>query len=52
MKNTKVKSKMRLIITTEQFKRLIDNVLSEQVLRNNKKLIKSITNANKWNFNS
>ena len=47
MKNAKIKSKMRLIITTEQFKHLIDNVLSEQELHNNKKLIKSTTDGKK-----
>ena len=36
---------LRILLKTEQFKRLIDNVLSEQELRNNKKLIKSTTNG-------
>ncbi len=47
MKNHSVKSKMRLIVTTEQFKRLIDNVIKEQFICKKKKLIKSNIYANK-----
>lgn len=42
--NNKVRP-IKILLKTEQFKRLIDNVLSEQVMSNNKKLIKSTTSG-------
>jgi len=38
---------LKVLLTTEQFKRLIDNVMNEQLTCNEKKLIKSNTYANK-----
>lgn len=38
---------MKLLITTEQFTRLIDKVLCEQEVGDNKKLIKTTTNGKK-----
>ncbi|MFM1928765.1 MAG: hypothetical protein RL387_93 [Bacteroidota bacterium] len=38
---------MKLLITTEQFTRLIDQIITEQQIGNNKKLIKSTTNVKK-----
>ncbi|MFM1756216.1 MAG: hypothetical protein RL621_1164 [Bacteroidota bacterium] len=47
MKQNPKGSTLRLLITTEQFTRLIDQVITEQQLGNNKKLIKSTTNVKK-----
>ncbi len=47
MKQNTEESTLRLIITTEQFTRLIDQVITEQQISNNKKLIKSTTNVKK-----
>ncbi len=47
MKSNKIVRPIKLLITTEQFTRLIDKVICEQELSNNKKLIKSTTNGRK-----